>query len=50
MQQFCKGGGRGGGKLGLFKKEGGGRSCKQCQEGELGDNIKKKNSLVIVRG
>ena len=38
---FARVGGWGGGELGVFKKEGG-RSCKQCQEGELGDNIKKK--------
>ena len=45
------GGGGGGANLEyLKKKRGAGRSCKQCQEEELEDNIKKKNSLVIVRG
>ena len=35
--------GGGGGELGVFKKEGGGvGNCKQRQEGELEDNIKKK--------
>ena len=36
-----------GGKLGVFRKEGG-DSCKQCQ-GENWKTILKKNSLVIVR-